>query len=154
MTTVRSKNARKRLPSRSKIPTWRFILKTALYHPELYAINLFGALLATIVQLFPGLVARSFLDSLSGGMAATINLWALVAWLVATSLGDMTGVYFIIRANVPMRFLSQALMHKNMLQRILSLPGARALGKFLNRRGKRSAASKRIRLIQWILSCG
>jgi ATP-binding cassette subfamily B protein len=112
------------------IPTWRFILKTALYHPDLYAINLFGALLATIVQLFPGLVARNFFDSLSGGMAATINLWALVAWLVATALGDMSGVYFIIRANVPMRFLSQALMHKNMLQRILSLPGARALGNF------------------------
>ncbi len=117
-------------PVKLKIPTWRFIVKTVLYHPDLYVINLSGALLATIVQQIPGLVVRSFFDSLSSGMAATINLWALVAWLVATALADMGGVYMIIRSNVPMRFLSQGLMHKNMLRRILSLPGARALGMF------------------------
>ena len=121
-------SATERPAATPKIPTWRFIIRTAMQYPGLYAMNLAGAMLATVIQQIPALVARSFFDSLSGGAALSINLWALVTWLTVSALGDMTGVYMIIRANVPMRFLSQTLLHKNMLQRILSLPGARALG--------------------------
>jgi ATP-binding cassette subfamily B protein len=119
---------RKRYP---RMATWRFLRQTIMYHPALYFVNLSGALLDWIIggQL-PALVARSFFDSLSNGTAAGINLWSVVALLAGSALASSTGVYFMIRSNVPMRYLSQALYHKNMLGAVLSRPGAKALAGF------------------------
>ncbi|MHB8625999.1 MAG: ABC transporter ATP-binding protein [Aggregatilineales bacterium] len=114
-----------------RLATWRFLWQCVSYHPGLYVMNLSGAMVSYIISgQIPALVARSFFDSLSNGTAAGINLWSLVAWLVAAALGDAVGVYFIIRSNVPMRYLSQALLHKNMLAAVLRRPGAKALSEF------------------------
>src|SRR5579864_9311011 len=119
---------RRRYP---RMATWRFLWKTIMYHPGLYLMNLGGAMLSYIISgQIPALVMRSFFDSLTNGTAAGINIWSLVGWLVAAALGDAVGVYLIIRSNVPMRYLSQALLHKNMLSTVLRRPGAKALAEF------------------------
>lgn len=121
-------------PDRRRYPrmeTWRLLWRTIRFHPGLYLMNLGGALMDWILGgQIPALVARGFFDSLGNGTAAGINVWSLVAWLAASALSSSTGVYLMIRSNVPMRYLSQGLFHKNMLAAVLKRPGAKALAGF------------------------
>ncbi|HEV7216605.1 MAG TPA: hypothetical protein VGP33_15960, partial [Chloroflexota bacterium] len=62
------------------------MLRLIRYRPGLYALSaLLASFLGYLLPLAPGAIIRSFLDQLSGNAAAGLNLWSLVALLVATT---------------------------------------------------------------------
>jgi ATP-binding cassette subfamily B protein len=103
------------------------MLRMFSYRPWLYLVN--GTLWALIhiAPLAPGLVAREFFDALSGRARAGLSAWELIALLVAAGLARI--VLFIggVLADTPHRFSMSALLQRNLLERVLERPGARAL---------------------------
>src|SRR4029453_10699828 len=74
----------------------------------------------------PGFVARSFFDTLSMGVTSPDLLW-LFALLLMSSLGRIAFLVGCQLTNIPFMISTASLMQKNMFQRILQLPAARAL---------------------------
>src|SRR5262249_14956510 len=67
------------------------------------------------------------LDTLSGHAQLGLSVWALIGLLMAIALGRVMLVLGGALADIPHRFSMSALLRRNLLERILELPGARAL---------------------------
>lgn len=105
---------------------WRMVrFRQVLHHA-----NALFIVAALALGTVPGLAARAFFDHLaasSGGLAEMSWLWGLAALPVLAGLGQiafLTGCQF---TNAPFMLANAALLQKNLLARILELPGARAL---------------------------
>lgn len=109
------------------VPTWKFIWGVIRFRPWLYIFNNIALTTVMLGWLVPGLIAREFFNLITGEATAAFNLWSLIALLLVSAIGRMGGVFGIIRMNVPFIHYTYALLHKNMLGRILQRPGARAL---------------------------
>lgn len=77
----------------------------------------------------PGLVTREFFNLLTGDAPVEFGFWTLIAFIFAGGLARGIGIFGITLSNRPLMFRLAALLSKNMMKRILSLPGARALPK-------------------------
>jgi ATP-binding cassette subfamily B protein len=97
------------------------------YRPKLWLINLASMMILVIGWQVPGLITRAFFDLLSGTAAAGWNMTTIVAALFACGLARVVGLYGLPKTNRPFMEISRTLLQKNMLQRILRLPGAKAL---------------------------
>ena len=106
--------------------TWRSLFAMARSAPG-YSIAhalLWG--LMNLSALLPGLLARWFFDALTGA-AATFSLPAVIALLAGLALGQ--AVLWLIAGYVEIRFrfLTSALLRRNLLWQLLNRPGALAL---------------------------
>ena len=115
--------------------TWRFLLEMVRFRPRLYVFNLICITVAAALASVPGLAARAFFDHLGilagrppspGGTDLSWVLW-LAAIPVLTGLGQVTFLFGCQLTNAPFMLANAALLQKNLLGRILALPGARAL---------------------------
>ncbi|MGH2370904.1 MAG: ABC transporter transmembrane domain-containing protein, partial [Chloroflexota bacterium] len=107
--------------------TWQLLWRLMRYRPWLYLAN--GTLWALIhvSPLFPGLIARGIFDTLSGSAPATIGVTGLIALYVMTGLGQAALIFGGAHTDIRHRFATSALLRRNLLARIMALPGARAL---------------------------
>ncbi len=109
-------------------PTWRVILRLALFRPWLYLTSgLLASIMFYLVPLLPGLVLRRFFDTLSGNAPAAVSVWGLLAIIVGIAVGRGASLIGAVVAEIAVHLLVSALLHKNLLARILTHPGARAL---------------------------
>ncbi|MCA9900310.1 MAG: ABC transporter ATP-binding protein [Ardenticatenaceae bacterium] len=108
-------------------PTWKFVLGLIRFKPWPHFFNLLSLITLMLGQLGPPLVIRYFFDLLTDNAAADFNLPTLVALLLVVAVGRMGGRRGMIKMNRPFMMHSHALMHNNMLGRILERPGARSL---------------------------
>lgn len=97
------------------------------YRPKLWLINLASMMILVIGWQLPGLITRAYFDLLSGQATAGWNMWTIVAALFACGLARVVGLYGLPKTNRPFMEISRTLLQKNMLQRILQLPGAKSL---------------------------
>ncbi|MFQ5420834.1 MAG: ABC transporter transmembrane domain-containing protein, partial [Anaerolineae bacterium] len=109
------------------IPTWKFVLALIRFRPWQYGFNLISLLASMIAMIGIPLIVRHYLNMLSGSAPVAFNLWTLLALLVVFVIVRMGSVWGIIRMNRPFLLHNHALLHKNMMQRILDRPGADAL---------------------------
>jgi ATP-binding cassette, subfamily B, bacterial len=109
------------------MPTWHFVLAMIRYQKGRYLYNTVGFTVMATSWLIPGLVTREFFHLITGDAPARFDFWGLVALLVAALLARCWGIFALIRANVPFTYRTHTLLHKNMLGRILAMPGAAAL---------------------------
>ncbi len=108
-------------------PTWKFILRLIQFKPWPHLFNLLSLIVLMLGQLGPPLVIRHFFDLLTNRAAAAFDLLTLVALLLVVAVGRMGGRRGMIKMNRPFMLHAHALLHKNMLGRILQRPGARSL---------------------------
>ena len=113
--------------SEANAPTWKFILGLIRFRPWPYFFNLLSLIALLLGQLGPPLVIRYFFDLLTNETAAAFDLTTLIALLLVVAVGRMGGRRGMIKMNRPFMMQSHALLHKNMLSRILERPGANAL---------------------------
>ncbi|MBP2019271.1 ATP-binding cassette subfamily B protein [Symbiobacterium terraclitae] len=117
--------------------TWRFVWGLVTYRPWLYltSIVLFTAVYASPV--LPGLLTQAFFDRLTGSAQAGLEPWSIIALLVAVALGRIAVISVGFVTSATGREYVSALLRRNLLERILELPGAAALpeapGEALNR---------------------
>lgn len=109
------------------VPTWKFVLGTIRFRWWYYLFNNLAFNLMTLAWLVPGLITRAVFDLLSGNAPARFDLWTLIALLMGSALVRIGGVMGLVRTNTPFEYHGHALLHKNMLERILEQPGARSM---------------------------
>ncbi len=107
--------------------TWRTLWRLLTYQPKLYALNLllWGAFWTT--PLLVGLVTRAIFNTITRGTQARLDLWGLLALLVSVAAARITVNLFGVSAWATYYFGQAGLLRRNLLERILSRPGAQAL---------------------------
>lgn len=109
------------------VPTWRFIWGLIRFRPWLFLFNNLALTARMIGLLMVGLIMREYFNLLTGDAGAGFTLPALIALLVVSAIGRMGGFWGMVRMNRPFTYHNHTLLHKNLMERILERPGARAL---------------------------
>jgi ATP-binding cassette subfamily B protein len=109
------------------VPTWKFVQALIRFRPWPYLFNLLSLIALLLGQLGPPLVIRTFFDLLTDGANAAFDMTTLVALLLVIAVGRMGGRRGMIKMNRPFMMHTHALLHKNMLGRVLERPGANSL---------------------------
>jgi ATP-binding cassette subfamily B protein len=79
------------------------------------------------VRLAFGLILRAFFNALPYSTSASAYLWTLIGALVAVALGRAGFALFRVRVSQTWMFSQPRFVHRNLLRRLLELPGARAV---------------------------
>jgi ATP-binding cassette subfamily B protein len=111
---------------KTDMKTWRFLWELIRFRPWLFWINCLGIVLLFVTAMVPGLVARDFFNKLAAN-ATDLNLLWLIALLVMSALGRTAFLVVCQATNAPFILTGAALLQKNMLSRIMDLPGAKSL---------------------------
>ncbi len=107
--------------------TWRVLWRLLIYEPRLYALNMVLWTSFWLMPLLVGLVTRAIFNAITGGAAAGGSLWSLLALLVAVALVRITIQFGGVSAWATYFFSRAGLLRRNLLERILNRPGAKAL---------------------------
>jgi ATP-binding cassette subfamily B protein len=111
-----------------QVSTWRVIARLALFKPWLYLTSgLLASIMFYLFPLVPGLIVRRVFDTLTNSAPATMSVWGLLALLVGVAVVRVTALIGAVVAEVSVHLVVGTLLHKNLLARILTHPGARAL---------------------------
>jgi len=107
--------------------TFQFMWRMIRYRPWLYLIDCIFWTLIHMSPLIPGLIALQFFNTLSATTHLNATLWGLIALLIMTALARVVVLLGGALADTLHRFTMSALLRRNMLERILERPGARAV---------------------------
>ena len=107
--------------------TWRVLWRVLIYQPWHYALNMVLWTAFWMMPLLMGLVTRAVFNAITGGAAAGWELWSLLALLVGVALGRVAINVLGVAAWATFFFTRAGLLRRNLLERILSRPGAKAL---------------------------
>jgi ATP-binding cassette, subfamily B, bacterial len=117
--------------------TFQFLWRMIRYRPWLYLLDCILWSLIHMSPLIPGLIALAFFNTLAANIHLNAMLWGLIALLIVTALARVTITLLGGLVDNLHRFTMSALLRRNMLERILERPGARAVpyspGEALNR---------------------
>src|SRR5919199_5130113 len=112
----------------ARLPTWRFLWRLVRFNGWFYGVM---ACLRTLVfaaaPWATGLLVRAFFDRLSGAAPAGASPWTLAALLVAVAVARAGVVTVDLSAVYTWNFLAGTLLRKNLFERVLQRPGARAV---------------------------
>mgnify|MGYP001259398215 CR=1 FL=1 len=106
---------------------YRLLWRLIRYRPWLYGLNAILWASIALLPMIPGLLAREFFDMLTGSARLDIGVWGLIALLIGVALGRVVLVLGGALTDILHRFTMSTLLRRNALERILQLPGARAL---------------------------
>lgn len=98
-----------------------------LYRPWLYLADAVLWAAIHVTPLVPGLISRAYFDTLTGSAPARLDVPGIVVLLLMFALGRIVLYVTGFLADAPHRFQMSGLLRHNVFQRILNLPGARAL---------------------------
>ena len=107
---------------------WRYLWRLARFRPWFYVgLSFFRTLIFCVAPQVTGLIMRAFFDTLTSDAQLSASPWALSALVVAIAVAR-AAVFFV---DVPLHFTTtftiRALLRKNLFDRILDRPGARAV---------------------------
>ncbi|MCC6454039.1 MAG: ABC transporter ATP-binding protein [Caldilineaceae bacterium] len=108
-------------------PTWKFIWGIITFRGRYYLFNNIAFIVMILGWLVPGLITREFFNLITPDAQARFDVVSLLAILLASGIVRVFGVFGLVRTNTPFEYHNHALLHRNMLGRILQQPGARAL---------------------------
>ena len=109
------------------VPTWKFIWGAIRFRPWYYFFNNLSLSVLMLMLLVPGLVMREFFNLLTADAPARFGFWTLIALLAGSGIARIGTVLGLVRTNTPFEYHTHALLHRNLLGRVLEMPGARAL---------------------------
>lgn len=107
--------------------TWRVLWRLLAYQPALFALNMALWTSFWLVPLLIGLVTREVFNTITGGTAAGWELWSWLALLVGVAGSRVAINAAGVSAWATYFYTRAGLLRRNLLERILSRPGAKAL---------------------------
>ena len=109
--------------ARSGAVIWRLVR----YRPFLYLLDTLLWLSYYLLHLVPGLLARAFIDSLTGEAAVSLTVGGIITLVVVTAAVHMAVQMGGIIVDTRFRMNVSALLRRNLLAGVLRRPGARAI---------------------------
>jgi ATP-binding cassette subfamily B protein len=109
------------------LPTWRYTLKLARNAPWLYLLHAVLWSVMNLSSLLPGLIARSFFDTLTESAHLPVGTTGLLALLAVIAVGQMALWLIAGFVEITLRFTMSGLVRRNLLRHLLDRPGAAAL---------------------------
>lgn len=117
--------------------TWQYLWKMITYRPGIYVANVLLWIGMELGPMLPGQLTKLFFDRLTGGAPVVFGLWAIAALLVAQGAARWAWSAMAFYAGGLVGQLHGGLLRRNLLERVLEMPGAAALpeapGNVLNR---------------------
>lgn len=107
--------------------TYQFMWQLIRYRPWLYSFDALCWALIHMTPLVPGLIARLYFDTVTGNAPLGVDVPAILVLVVMTTLARIVLIVLGFLADMPHRFSMSGLLRRNMFDRILQRPGARAL---------------------------
>ncbi len=107
--------------------TWRVLWRLLIYEPPLFALNMALWTAFWLTPLLVGLVMRAIFNAITGGATAGADLGGLLALLVGVAAVRIGINIWGVSAWATYFFGRAGLLRRNLLERILSRPGAKAL---------------------------
>ncbi len=107
--------------------TFGLLWRMMRYRPWLYLTDCFFWTLIHVAPIVPGLIAKVFFDRLSNNARLDAGVWGLIALVLVTAAARIGLTFGGLLADIPHRFTMSALLRRNLLERILERPGARAV---------------------------
>lgn len=96
-------------------------------HRWLYLLYAVLALLGWVIFLAPALLAREFFDALTGNARLSVGIYGIAALLVGLELGRVGLTTAMGATSATASIVAKALLRKNLMESVLTRPGARAL---------------------------
>jgi ATP-binding cassette subfamily B protein len=111
----------------TRLPTWRYLLAMARSRPWLYLLHAVLWSVIPLSQLVPGLIARAFIDTLTGEADLPVGTTGLIVLLLL--FAAIHAALWLVAGYVEtvMRFVMSGQLRRNLLRRLLERPGAQAL---------------------------
>jgi ATP-binding cassette subfamily B protein len=109
------------------LSTRGYLWRLFLYQPRNLLVDLAGRTFFSLTFQAEGLLIRAFFDWLSGGERAGLSLWSIVALLVAARAARIGVLLYGVALSLGLSARISGLLQRNMLARVLDMPGARAL---------------------------
>jgi ATP-binding cassette subfamily B protein len=109
------------------VKAYQHIWRLICYRPVLYGINGLLWTLIHIAPIVPGLLAQAFFNTLPQARGLNAQLWMLIALLIMTALARSMLIFVGGWVDNLHRFSMSALLRRNLLERVLERPGARAV---------------------------
>jgi ATP-binding cassette subfamily B protein len=110
------------------LPAWQVIVQMIRFRPGYWLIDLLSVTVFRFAwQIFPAMIMKVFFDMLTGESPAGVNIWTVLALVVATYMMRQMGSYGFFFADVPIFADIATLLRKNLLEHILKRPGASSL---------------------------
>ncbi len=106
---------------------YQAVLAIIRFRPKLWTFNLISMLVLIIGWALPGLLTREFFNLLEGKVPTQWTLWPIVAGLAGCGVARAIGLIGLPLTNRPFGEIGRTLVQKNLLARILQMPGARSL---------------------------
>lgn len=116
-----------RFAGMARVPTLLLIWQMVRYRPWVCFLHATFFMLNVLVPLALGLIIRRLFDMLSRHATAGPSLWSLIALLFGASLTRAILVVMGAKVDMLRAFLMVSLLRRNILGRLLCLPGAAAL---------------------------
>lgn len=107
--------------------TIRLIFDLIRRQPGRYALNTFSWAAVWAMPIATGLITKAFFDNLTGNAPAGLTVPTLAALLVVYMVARVSIIVVGMYNDVNFRFRIASLLRRNLLGRILELPGARAV---------------------------
>ncbi|HLV97197.1 MAG TPA: ABC transporter ATP-binding protein [Ktedonobacterales bacterium] len=109
------------------LSTWRYLMRMARYRLWLYLLHAMLWGVFSLWYLLTGLLVQTFFDTLTGQARFPGGATGLVVLLVALAVSRVAIWLCAGFVEIMMRFTMSGLVRRNLLRRLLALPGARAL---------------------------
>jgi ATP-binding cassette subfamily B protein len=113
--------------ARASVPTLKLMFGMVKFAPWRYTGNAILWTIVWVMPVVPGLISKEFFDGLTGEASVTFGVNTLIAFMGAYGLSRVGVVALAMLSDVNFRFRVGSLLRRNMIGRILSLPGARAV---------------------------
>jgi len=111
-----------------KIRAWKYLAKIVRQYPGWYLALLIGeTMFFAVFPQITGLLIRIIFDSLSAESAVGVNVYTLIALLVANAAAKAVAIFADVWVYFNFRWSVAALLRTNMFTHILKRPGARAV---------------------------
>ncbi|MGO4500206.1 ABC transporter ATP-binding protein [Paenibacillus sp. 2RAB27] len=107
--------------------TFQYLKGLIMYKPFRYFINALAWTIIYLAPIAPGLITKTFFDTLTGNATLKFGVWGLIALLIGAALGRILLIIIGFITDVHFRFRMGMLLRRNLLEHVLKQPGAQAI---------------------------
>jgi ATP-binding cassette subfamily B protein len=109
------------------LPTWRYFWELIRFRPGYYVRDVGGVTINFALMTVNGLILRAFFNGLTGDEGFALSQWTAAGFEILIALVSMFNIYIAIMGFTNFAQHGMALLIRNMVFRILRMPGAQPL---------------------------